>query len=77
METTGLWAAIYALKWALTAVLALALGVMLAVWFHVKAWKLAATAVPVALLALGLPEQPLLAFSAGVIGLSILTSTDP
>jgi len=76
VETTGLWAAIYALKWALTAVLALALGVMLAVWFHVKAWKLAATAVPVALLALGLPEQPLLAFSAGVIGLSILTSTD-
>ena len=30
-ESTGLWATIFALKWPLTAVLALALGVMLAV----------------------------------------------
>lgn len=73
---TGLWGAIYSAKWIVTAVFATALGVMLVVWFKIAWWKVALTAVPVVALALVFPEQPLVAFAAGVIGLSAFTSTD-
>jgi uncharacterized membrane protein YraQ (UPF0718 family) len=73
---SGLWAAIFGAKWILTSAFAVALGAMLVVWFGVKAWKVGLTAVPVVVLALIFPEQPLLAFTAGVIGLSAFTSTD-
>jgi uncharacterized membrane protein YraQ (UPF0718 family) len=73
---TGLWAAIYSFKWGLTAFFAAALGLMLVRWFAIAWWKLALTAVPVAALAIGFSDQPMFAFSAGVIGLSIFTSTD-
>ncbi len=73
---SGLWAAIFGAKWVVTSAFAVGLGVMLVGWFGVKAWKLGAAAVPVVLLALAFPQQPLLAFTAGVIGLSAFTSTD-
>ena len=73
---SGLWAAIFNAKWILTSIFSVALGVMLVRWFSVKAWKVGVAAVPVVLLALVFPEQPLLAFTAGVIGLSAFTSTD-
>jgi uncharacterized membrane protein YraQ (UPF0718 family) len=76
-ETTGLWAAIYASKWFVTSFLAAVLGVMLVLWFEVKWWKVLLTALPTAALALVFPEQPMLGFSAAVIGLSWFTSTDP
>ncbi|MDD2598210.1 MAG: permease [Kiritimatiellae bacterium] len=75
--TTGLWAAIYAAKWIVTAGFAAALGVMLVLWFKITWWKVALTAAPVVALAMIFPEQPLVAFTAGVIGLSAFTSTDP
>ena len=49
---------------------------MLLLWFKMKWWKVALTAIPAAVLALLFPEQPMVAFSAGVVGLSIFTSTD-
>jgi len=73
---SGLWAAIFNAKWILTSIFSVALGVMLVAWFGVKTWKVGVAAVPVVLLALVFPEQPLLAFTAGVIGLSAFTSTD-
>ncbi|ACU89995.1 permease [Desulfomicrobium baculatum] len=73
---TGLWAAIYNAKWMLTSAFSVALGAMLVTWFGVKVWKVGVAAVPVVLLALVFPQQPLLAFTAGVIGLSAFTSTD-
>ncbi len=73
---SGLWAAIFNAKWILTSIFSVALGVMLVAWFSVKAWKVGVAAVPVVLLALAIPEQPLFAFTAGVIGLSAFTSTD-
>jgi uncharacterized membrane protein YraQ (UPF0718 family) len=73
---TGLWAAIFSAKWAVTAVFAAALGVMLVLWFGISWWKMALTALPTVILAVIFPEQPMVAFAAGAIGLSAFTSTD-
>lgn len=73
---SGLWAAIYGAKWLLTSAFSVALGIMLVRWFDVKIWKVGTAAIPVVLLAVFFPGQPLLAFTAGVIGLSAFTSTD-
>ena len=74
-EGTGLWAAIYSAKWIVTSLFAVALGVMLVLWFEVAWWKTVLTAMPVAALALLVPGRPIIPFAAGVIGLSIFTST--
>ncbi len=75
-QTEGAWATIYAAKWTITGGFAIALAVMLNLWFGIRVWKIVATAVPVTALAFLFPEQPLVAFTAGVIGLSTFTSTD-
>ena len=74
--TSGLWASIYAAKWIIASFFSLMLGIILVAWFDFKWWKVLITAVPVAILAVLLPEMPLIAFSAGVVGLSAFTSTD-
>ena len=73
---SSLWVAIFNAKWVLTSAFAVALGAMLVAWFGVKVWKVGLTAVPVIILAVLFPDRPLLAFTAGVIGLSAFTSTD-
>jgi hypothetical protein len=73
---TGLWAAIFSAKWAVTAAFAAALAVMLVRWFGIKGWKMALTALPVIALAIAFPEQPMVAFAAGAVMLSAFTSTD-
>jgi hypothetical protein len=75
-ETTGLWAAIFNAKWIITSILSVLFGFMLIFWFHMRAWKVACVALPVALLAVMFPDQHLLAFTIGFVGLSIITSTD-
>jgi hypothetical protein len=72
---TGLWHAIYAAKWVVTSLFALALAWILVAWFKVGKWRMLITAAPVAVLALALPEHPALPFVAGTIGLSTLTAT--
>lgn len=74
-EATGLWQTIYSAKWVVTGLFSLALAVMLMSWFHVGKLRMLLAALPVVVLALALPEQPLLAFVAGTIGLSVLTAT--
>lgn len=76
VEPGGLWTAIYDAKWFIATLCALGLGIMLIIWFGVRWWKVVVTAVPVAVLAWAFPDQPLVAFSGGVIGLSAFTSTD-
>jgi len=75
-EPTGLWFAIFRAKWWLTAAGALALGTILVRWFGLAPWKTVAIAVPTALLALGLPQHPELAFTVGVLGLALVTAGD-
>ncbi len=75
-EATGLWHTIYAAKWMITSLAALALAFELVVWFRLAWWKVGLAALPAAILALLFPHEPMIPFAAAVIGLSIITSTD-
>lgn len=72
---TGVFATIYAGKWYITAAAAVGLAVILAAWFEVKWWKIALAAVPVLALAVAFRTQPIVPFTAGVLGLSLITAT--
>ena len=73
-ETSGIWYQLYAAKWILTAISAVAFGVMLTLWFDVNRWGLVLTGLAAAALAFIVPEHPMVAFAAAVVGLSIITS---
>ena len=75
-DPTGLWFTVWRAKWWLTSVSALALGVILVRWFGLKMWQAVAIGVPIAGLAIALPRHPELAFTAGVIGLALVTARD-
>ena len=75
-ESAGLWMTIWSSKWWLTSASAVALLVVLVRWYRLAAWKAAAMAAPTALLAVARPDHPELAFSAGVIGLAVVTARD-
>lgn len=72
----GLWAAVYAAKWYLTSGFALLFALILVRWFQVRAWKVAAVVVLVALAAWLGPDYPEIPFAIGFIGLAIITSRE-
>jgi hypothetical protein len=72
---SGLYYLIYNIKWIITAVLSLLLGLVLIVWFKLNWWKLLLTVVPTVVLAVIFRDQPMIPFAAAVIGLSVITST--
>jgi len=74
-DPSGLWQAIYASKWLVTGVFALALAVILVLWFKVKPWKMAAVAAPAIILAVLFPGYPQVAFVAATIGLTVLLTS--
>ncbi|MGB5618692.1 MAG: permease, partial [Desulfobacterales bacterium] len=75
-EPVGLWNAVYDVKWLLTGLFAIGLGVLLVKWFGVKAYKVLLAVAAVLVLALLFPHEPLIAFSAGIVALAVLiTST--
>ena len=75
-DPSGAWFAIWRAKWWLTSAGAVLLGMTLVRWYSLAAWKAAAIGVPTAILALARPEHPELAFTAGVIGLAVVTARD-
>ena len=74
-EPAGLWHAIYSIKWFLTGFFAICLGVLLLKWFRVRAYKVVMAAAAVLALAVIFPHEPLIAFSAGIIALVVLTTS--
>jgi len=75
----GTWTTVWQNKWWVTSGFALALALVLVIWFGIAWWKVVAAAVPAVVLALVLPLQGLmvmLPFAAAVVGLSAITSTD-
>ena len=75
-ETSGFWYFMNVSKWYFTAVSAMIFSVVVVLWFGLKAWKMAVVAIPAAVIAFIFPHEPVIAFAAGVTGLSIVTSTD-
>lgn len=75
MADAGLWHAIWLWKWPITAACAAGLGIVLVRWFAVAWWKVAIVAIPPAVLAFVLPQQPMIPFVFAVIGLSVITGT--
>ncbi len=74
-DPSGLWNAIYSVKWLMTGIFAAILGVLLIAWFKVKTYKVALAGTAVLVLALLFPHEPLIAFSAGIIGLVWMITT--
>ena len=75
----GLWTTIWSNKWNVTAGFAVALAVILVLWFKIQWWKVVIAAVPVIILAIALPMEGMMImipFTAGVIGLSWMTATN-
>jgi uncharacterized membrane protein YraQ (UPF0718 family) len=71
-EPTGLWQMIYTSKWLITGLFALALAVILVLWFKISPWRMGFVALPTLILALALPGHPEVAFVAATIGLTVL-----
>jgi uncharacterized membrane protein YraQ (UPF0718 family) len=72
----GFWTAVYAAKWHLTGLAGAAFAVMLVAWFHLPWWKIALPAAVTATAVVLVPDEPVAAFAAGLLGLAAVTSTD-
>lgn len=75
-ETSGLWYAIYSNKWFLTGTFSAIFALILTAWLKLSWWKVALAAMPVIVLIPIFPHKPLITFTVGIIGLSVITSTD-
>jgi uncharacterized protein len=71
---TGLVGLIFAAKWPLTALVGVALAWMLAAWFGIARWKVAAGAGATLAAALLMPARPAVAFAVGALVLAALTA---
>ena len=74
-QIAGFWHAVYALKWYLTGAAALLLAVVLILWIRIRWWKVSAVALATVGAALAFPHEPLAAFTVGILGLSVITTT--
>ena len=74
-ETSGSWLWIYAIKWDLTGVFAVGLGIVMVAWLGLQWVRVVLVALPTFAMAMLFPERPLIAFTVAIVGLSIITST--
>jgi len=74
-NNTGFWYVMFQYKWVFTSVSGIILGIILALWFEIQWWKIIVTAIVCIIFAFLFPHEPVVAFSTGFIGLSIITST--
>ena len=72
----GLWYGIYTAKWLITGLFAVALALMLVFWFELNPGKVLLIASVTAVLSWQFSQEPLIPFSAGIVGFSWLTSTN-
>ena len=73
----GTWALLFALKWKITGAFGVLMAIALVRWIGMSAMEVAAIVVVTAVLALAFPNEPLVAFSAATVGLSLSASTSP
>ena len=75
-DSFGLWHAVYSAKWIITGTFGVAFALMLSLWFNMKWWHVLLAGFPVLLFSLTFPEVPMITFVVGVLGLSVITSTN-
>ncbi|NQU06523.1 MAG: permease [Calditrichaeota bacterium] len=75
-ESIGIWYSIYSMKWLITGGFSLGFALTLYLWFGVKWWHVLLAGFPVLLISILFPDAPMIAFAVGVIGLSVITSTN-
>ncbi|KPJ89690.1 MAG: permease [Gemmatimonas sp. SG8_17] len=73
-EPVGLWHALYAAKWWLTALASLLLALVLVAWYGLPWRSLALPGIAVAGTSAGFPSHPVVPFATGVVGLSALAT---
>jgi len=71
----GLWYGIYSSKWMIAALLGLGFAAALVLWFGVPLWKMVGSVVAVGVIGWLFPDEPLVPFTAGVIALTVMTTT--
>ncbi|MFC1668927.1 permease [Spirochaetota bacterium] len=74
-STSGLWFFIYSNKWIITIIFSVLLGAVLVLWFKITWWKVLLASIPPGILGFFFSHEPIIPFSAAVMGLSIITST--
>ena len=75
-EATGIWQTLYASKWVLTGVCAIALAVILVSCFGMTWWKIAFGAVVATASALLFPGRPLVPVIVGMVCLAVVCARD-
>jgi hypothetical protein len=70
----GMWSSIYNNKWYIASMFSVILAVVLVLWFGVKAWMMAVLAGGVIVSIVLAPQNHMLAFVIGFVGLSVITS---
>ncbi len=73
-QTTGFFAAVYAIKWLITSLLGAVLAIMLWRWFKLEPMRIAAVAVATIITTIALPGHPTWPFLVAVLGLAWLTA---
>jgi len=73
-ETSSFWYFVYSWKWIITGIVSIGFGVILVLWFSLPGIPIILTGLASAAIAFIFPHQPLLAFSVGIIGLSLILS---
>ncbi len=76
VEESGLWHLIYSMKWIITSIFSIALGIILVTLYKMKIWKMLVVALAVVIAGFISGWQPLMPFVVGIIGLSYFTSRD-
>lgn len=75
VEDSGTWFFVYSMKWVITGVFALGLGLILAAWFKIAWWKIVTVAAATVIFFILLPGFPAIGFTVAIIGLSWATIT--
>jgi uncharacterized membrane protein YraQ (UPF0718 family) len=73
-SATGVWQAVYSVKWWITGAVAITFGALTAVWFGVRARDILLAAVPVAVAAVLFRSSPLVPFAVAIAVFSIVLS---
>jgi hypothetical protein len=76
VDPQGIWYAIYSAKWIITSLLSVGFALTLIFILGMPWLKVALAALPTIAVALIFRHEPLIAFTAGSLGLAVITATD-